>query len=403
MPERPLPAVLALAAAVTASAAVPSADVTPAVRSSAALGIDLYRQQAAGDGNLFLSPYSIATALAMTWGGARGDTAAQMERALHLSGGPEVVHGAFGALQARLGATRDGRYELAVANRLFAQRGYTFRPEFFALLRDRYAAPLEEQDFRADPEPPRLHINRWVEGVTHDRIKELLARGKVRAETRLVLVNAVYFKAAWETPFPEYVTKPARFTSGGASFETPTMRNVMRAGYAARDGIQVLDMPYEGGEVSMTILLPGAVDGLADLERRLTPEALAGWTADLPAMRVAVELPRWSFTWDADLVPPLRSLGVEDAFDCRPPSRADFSGMTGKRDLCIDVVVHKAFVAVDEKGTEAAAATAVGMAEITSARPGAPPVFRADHPFLFLIRHRTTGALLFLGRVDDPR
>ena len=311
----------------------------------------------------------------------------------------------FAGFKQLLDATRPpkkGGYQLSVANALWGQKGYGFLPAFLKLVRSNYGAPLNEVDFVGATEAARKTINDWVEKETRDKIKDLIKPGVLDSLTTLVLTNAIYFKGDWASQFNEDVTKDAPFTlSAAEKVDVPMMNQKGDFGYMETEGFQALELPYAGDDLSMVVFLPRKVDGLKGFEKMLTMENLRRWISNLRKQKVIVFLPRFKMTSAFRLGQALKSLGMIDAFTL---VAADFSGMNGSRDearrLYIQAVIHKAFVDVNEEGTEAAAATAVVAAE--SVRP-APPVFRADHPFFFLIRDNRTGSLLFLGRVMNPQ
>jgi len=407
---------LALAAVVppaTPARAEGDAPVVGAPAKAAAAGVnaftaDLLRTTAATGGNAFLSPYSIATAVAMARAGATGATAAEIDAALHL---PADAPAAFRELVAALASVpmvntwTDGAreqapaYALSVANGLFAHRGWAFLPAFGATLRDAYAAEFREVDF-LDGAGTRKVINDWVAAKTKDRIRDIVPADLPTPDTRMALVNAIHFKAQWAEPFSEKATLDKPFTvAPGKDVQAPFM---VRSGdflYAAAADAQVVELPYEGGATSMIVILPRTKDGLDALVAGLTPATLDARLASLAHQRVALELPKFTFTTSLEATSALRALGVRAAFAA---DTADFTGITAEKPLFIGVVLHKAFVAVDEAGTEAAAATVVMMRTGSAMRPQPPTPFVADHPFLFLIRHRATGAILFAGRVADP-
>ena len=378
----------------------PKDDRTAVVEGNSAFALDLYAKLKEQEGNLFFSPFSISTALAMTHTGARSETAAQMEKVLHFDIGQERLHPAFKALIEDLNARQQkGGYELSVANALWGQRGYGFLMEFLDLTVDNYGAGLREVDFVGDTEGARQTINGWVEKETREKIKNLIPPGVLDALTRLVLTNAIYFKGDWAAQFDKEATHDAPFTLlDGKKVEVPMMRQTEKFGYMETEGFQALELPYVKDELSMIVLLPRKVDGLAELEKSLTAENLAKWLPELRKRRVIVELPKFKMTSQFSLAKVLRSMGMTDAFSLPP---ADFSGMNGKKDLFISAVIHKAYVDVNEEGTEAAAATGVVM-QLTAA-PTPPVLFRADHPFLFLIRDNRSGSILFLGRMINPK
>jgi serpin B len=390
-----------------------------------AIGVELLRRQSASsEGNALLSPYSIQTALAMTWAGADGETREEMARVLHYPADEKALHLSMAALRqaledaaqktvkmaerTRQSGGKGDPLTLSVANRLFGQSGYAFRDPFLDLTADCYKAPFEALDFKADPEDARRHINEWVEEQTRERIRDLIPPNGVESDTGLVLVNAIHLMAPWADPFQESATSPAIFhVNGGRGEEVPTMRRQGRLGFAERDGYSAITIPYIGGEVQFLVLLPDQVDGLNELEQRLTSEILKDCAQPAPT-EVDLFLPRFK------IEPPLlrlgaelRALGMNTAFD-EPRGSANFDRMAPRRPndyLKISEVFHKTFLALDEDGTEAAAATAVSMLRVTS-MPGPraePREVRVDRPFLFAIQHRASGACLFLGRVTDPR
>jgi len=370
---------------------------------NAAFAFDLYHILAAEDGNLFFSPYSSSVALAMTYAGANGDTAGQMAEALHFSLPPDQLHAAFNAysldLQARAEAEVEGTpFELSIANSLWGQQGFPFLPEFLDLLAENYGAGMRLVDYASDPEAARQAINQWVSDETREKIQDLIPSGAIDTLTRLVLANAIYFKAAWLHQFDPDTTQPAPFhLLDGSTVDVPMMHQEEPYGTALGDGYQAVELPYENGDVSMLVILPDEGQFQA-VEAALSPEMIQGILENLTYGSVILTLPRFTYESAFDLNDALGALGMTDAFDL---ARADFSGMDGNRDLYIGNVVHKAFVAVDENGTEAAAATAVIM-QITSALPGEPIVFTVDRPFLYLIRDMRTGGILFVGRVVAP-
>jgi serpin B len=404
------------AAAAGAAAADPAEERALAKRAATAsnqFGLALYPRLAAGEkGNLFISPYSIETALAMTGAGARGKTAQQMAQVLlggEAQGLDDSAHKDFGALIDELnrsGETRDQvrAFELVMANALWPQKGFDLSPAFVKLVRERYAAGLEPVDFAASDaarEQARQTINHWVENKTNDKIKDLLGSRDLSAMTRLVLTNAIYFKANWETKFSDRATKDEPFhTDGGqATAATPTMHQTHMFRYSETPDVQAVELPYMIGRLSMVVLLPRKIDGIAALERALTTANLDAWAGRRMDMRlVELSLPKFKFTSRFELAKPLGEMGMADAFS----SSADFSGITTAQRLQIDQVIHQAYVNVYEEGTEAAAATAVIMRAGSAAPPPNKVVFNADHPFLFVIRENASGAILFLGRVMNP-
>jgi serine protease inhibitor len=374
-----------------------SASLQAAVQANTGFALDLYQKLRATEGNLFFSPYSISTALAMTYAGARGDTQTQMARALHFLPDQDQLHPAFAQLAARLEqAARQKQIQLMVANALWPAKGFPLLKEFLALAKKYYGVRITPVDFSAE-ETARHTINGWVEEKTENRIKDLIAPDVLEAATRLVLVNAIYFKGAWASPFDPALTGPAPFfTAAGASIQVPMMNRKKLFRYAESQDLQILELPYAGNSLSMLVFLPRENEGLARLEDSLVNEKLDEWIRDLAETEVQVSLPGFELTFPFRLDDTLKSMGMIDAFS----DKADFSAMDASRTLFIGAVLHKAFVAVNEQGTEAAAASAVVMQLKTVAFPSI--VFRADHPFIFLIREKETGSLLFIGRVVNP-
>ena len=362
---------------------------------------DLYARLRDRPGNLVFSPYSISTALAMTSLGARGRTAEEMARTLHLPSDPKALDAGFAALHAQLGGEGEPRpYQLAVADALWGRSGLDYRPEFLERARAGFAAGLQPVDFAADPQGARLTINAWVANQTLDKIKDLLAPPDVSKDTDLILTDAIYFKGAWTTPFPRRATRDEPFLAGRTSDPVPTMHLTGSFGYAEADDFQMLELPYVGNELSAVILLPKQVDGLPALEATLSAPSLDARLAKLGRHRVEVSLPRFKLEFSTELAPTLAMMGMPSAFG----RGADFSGIATDRKLMLSAVIHKAFAEVNEEGTEAAAATAVGVMKSSAIVVQQPPVvFRADHPFLFLIRDRRSGSILFLGRVANPK
>jgi serine protease inhibitor len=379
---------------------LPDADQAVVVEGNNAFAVALYHQLSHQAGNLFFSPESISTALAMAYAGARGDTGSEMAKALHFTVPPGQLHPAMGALLRDLNAAHSD-YQLSVANALWAQQGYTFLDQFLNLLKTDYGAGLQQVDFKGAPEAARSVINQWVEQKTQDKIKDLLAPGAVRPDTRLVLTNAIYFKGNWQTQFDKAQTRNEDFyLSQTKSAAAPLMHREGSFGYFDGGTFQVLEIPYKSKALSLIVLLPKERSGLPGLEDSMTPSNMQQWLSRVaPVPKVIVTIPKFKSTQEFELSNALRALGMPQAFG----AGADFSGMTGKRDFAISAVIHKAFVDVNEEGTEAAAATAVTMRALAMRAPGPPPpVFRADHPFIFLIRDNGSRSILFMGRMTDP-
>ena len=359
--------------------------------------IDIYSRLRGDPGNLFVSPYSMSTAFAMAYAGAAGQTRDEMAQVFHFTLPASRLHTTFGALRQSLdrGASR-GAYELRTANRAWGQKGFPFLPEFLRITRDDYGAALEEADFIQASESARQAVNGWVQNQTNDRIKDLFPTGSIDNLTRLVLANAIYFKGLWSKPFDPARTVNSDFSlDRSTAVAVPTMIQESKFRTAAATGVQLLELPYLGNDLSLVVVLPRSVDGLTALEEQLTWDGLNGWLAQLAEHNVEVQLPSFKFSSKFALNQTLADMGMPSAFQ---PFVADFSAMDGRRDLHISAAIHQAFVEVNEKGTEAAAATGIAMGT-TSVKP----MFVANHPFLFLIRDHVTGSILFLGRVVDPR
>jgi len=380
-------------------------EIATAVRGVNEFSFDFYARVKKGKGNIFISPYSISTALAMTYGGARGNTGAEMEKTLHFTL-TQRQHAAFGALIKDLNATeKNGKprgYQLSVANRLFGSKGYEFLQPFLDLNKFEYGAELERLDFTPpDPaEASRQRINGWVEEKTQKKITDLIPKSAVDGAS-LVLTNAIYFKGDWAEQFDKTATSNAVFhLTADKDVQAPLMRKTTDVKYMEKEGsFQAIELPYKNNELSMVVILPEKVDGLTDVENSLSADNLKAWLASMSQQDTAISLPKFKMTWGTEnIAGTLQTMGIKDAFR----TSANFSGMTDHPEgLFIGAVFHKAFVDVNEEGTEAAAATAVVMG------PGRPPhkpkVFTADRPFLFLIKENAGGAILFMGRVVDPR
>lgn len=349
-------------------------------------------------GNLFFSPFSISAAAAMAYAGARGETASQMRETLRLQIEDDAYHQGFGALLDDLGGPHQGRgYELSIANRLFGQEGFAFQSDFLSLTENAYRAPLKTLDFAGNHEAAREHINAWVSEQTRDRIPDLLAEGSVSSDTRLVLANAIYFNAQWATAFdPEQTREERFFIDAETMIDVPMMRlSDAKFTFAYFESFRALELPYLDEELGMVVLLPDEPDGLSALEEELSKELVDEVVDSLKESvksKVDISFPKIEVSYDLDLAEPLIAMGIVDAFD---EDLADFSGIAER--LYLSEAVHQAFVQIDEAGTEAAAATAIG-----TVRNSGPPSFFADHPFLFFIHDRLTGSVLFIGRVVNP-
>ena len=388
------------------------------------LAAELYRQLARGDENLCVSPYSIETALAMTFAGADGETRTEMARVLHFSGDAAAVAASFGSLQHSLVEMSAKTAELIkksrefggpsepitlnIANRLFAQKDYDFRQDFLSLVKQNFGAAFEPIDFVANPAGATQHINKWVADETRDKIRDLIPENALNTLTRLVLANALYLKAPWADPFSDKTTQPEPFhVRGGAPTDVPMMRKTEQFGYVKGEGFTTVSLRYVGDDLQFLVLLPDDVNGLRALESKLTANVLAK-CAKLETQDVDLHLPKFKLEPPTiALAEKLQALGMKSAFDI-PQGSANFDKMAPRKPndyLYISNVFHKTFIAVDEKGTEAAAATAVVMMRATGmARPKPTPIeVKVDRPFIYAIQHVPSGVCLFLGRVTDPR
>ena len=410
---------LTLVVFATTTLAKPVPDVAAVAAGNTQFTLKLYDQLNDEKGNLFLSPYSISTALAMTYAGARGETETEMAKALQFpsfpdkEGGPlgrERIHAGFSDLKLGLReAQKKGDVQLSIANALWPQKSYAFRPEYLNLIERDYDSVGKPLDY-SNGEKARGIINRWVEQETNDKIKDLIPSGVLDALTRMVLTNAIYFKGDWQAQFKEKSTREMPFKVGPTkTVKVPMMYQKGNFGYYQDADVQVLEMPYKGDKVSMFVLLPNQGGGqpfrrpanpapkkktLGDIEKMLSPAKLSEWLGKVRQTKIDTWFPKFKMTSEFSLSQQLQALGMKKAF-----GDADFSGMDGTKRLYISAVLHKAFVEVNEEGTEAAAATAVVIGTKSARRY---PSFRADHPFLFLIRDKATGSILFLGRYAEP-
>ena len=397
-----------------------------AATSTNQLAVDLHRQLATDGENLCVSPYSIESALAMTFAGADGQTRTEMARVLHFPNDGGAVPASFASLQhsledmskktvtiaERLKKTGGSSEPIAlvIANRLFAQKGYEFRDSFLTLVKQNFGAAFEPLDFVADASGATQHINQWVAGQTRDRIRDLIPAGALDETTRLVLANAIYLKAPWADPFSEGGTKQEPFhIRGNTPVDVPMMRQENKHfGYAKREGFTAVSLPYFGEELQFLVLVPDKVNGLSALEAKLTAEMLAQ-CAKLEERDVDLHLPKFKFEPPTiALAEKFEALGMKTAFN-HPAGSANFDRIAPRKPneyLYISQIFHKTFIAVDEKGTEAAAATAVAMMAASALRPNTPPPpieVKVDRPFLYAIQHIPSGVCLFLGRATDPR
>jgi len=396
-----------LCAISVAIAAGAGAAEDPPPSATVAQGVNLFAFDLYGalrseqSGNLFFSPQSISTALAMTYTGARGETAAEMARTMHFSLPPDRLSADYAELLRALrepGGTPS--YRLSIADRLWGQRGVSYLAPFVALTRRDYGAEPVLADFASNAEGVRREINAWVAQETEGKITDLVPARSLGSGTRLVIANAIYFRGNWAEQFERSATRNQPFhVSAGTTVDVPLMSAKLSVGYwrYPEAALTIVQLPYKGNDLSMLVILPDAPDGLAGMEAQLTAENIRRWTVGFVPETVLVYLPRFSVESGVELSSTLATMGMRLPFS----DAADFSGVTGQRDVYLSAVWHKARVDVDERGTEAAAATGVNL--IVGAVASEPPTFRADHPFVFLIRHNRTGAILFLGRLTNPK
>jgi serpin B len=385
------------------------ADQAELVQGNNAFAVELYQQLKNDPGNLFFSPESISIALAMTYAGARGDTAAEMAKTLHFTLPPERLHLGMAGLLNDRNAAHDG-YQIKEADALWGQKGYVFLDNFLKLTNDDYGARFNQVDFKTDAEGARNTINRWVAQQTENRIKDLIGQRSLDGRTRLVLTNAIYFKGDWQAQFKKEDTMEGDFhVSSTQTVQAPMMRRTGEFKYRGSGAFQLLELPYKNKELSMIVFLPWDANGLAGLEQRLTAASMKQWLEHFGGdSEVIVIMPKFRMESRFALKERLAMMGMKQAFE---PAEANFSGMaleesmqkTGK--VSISDIIHSACIDVNEEGTEASASTGVLATYTPMGQIGAPqtPVFRADHPFLFLIRDNKSGAILFMGRVINPR
>lgn len=351
------------------------------------------------DENLIFSPLSISSALAMTYAGAENNTQQQMAGVLGFVFDKKQVNEGFSALMNEMNVSSES-YRISLANSLWAQEQFYFKPEFLENMKKNYHSGFQFVNFINRPDEAREKINQWVSEKTEDKIKDILSEKDINAATRLILVNAIYFNATWATVFDEKQTRPGDFfLIDGQKITVDMMQeHTGKYRYFENDKLQFLSMDYAGKLYSMNILLPKSPDKLPALEKAFNP----GYFSELENMSkwqgVDVYLPRFTFSSSFSLKAILSAAGMSDAFD----DNADFSGMTGKKNLMIDNILHKAFIEVNEKGTEAAASTAVVMME-RAALPEEKSEFKADHPFFFYIKNNESGAIMFMGKVMNPK
>jgi serpin B len=364
--------------------------------------IDLYKKLCSKPGNIFISPYSASAALAMTCAGARGDTEKQMIETLRFSVEPKSIQPAFESLRSILDKLKGkGGVSLNVANSLWPQKGYDIYPEYKDLLKTYYAASIISLDYKSQLGEAIKRINEWVEERTQGRIKDIITPDAINPNTKMVLTNAIYFKGYWEQGFdPDLTEKSNFFISSDNSIETQMMKHTGMFKYADIESLQILEMPYAGNELSMIVALPKATYGIDQLEKELSSEKLSIWKAKMVSTKVLADFPKFEMSSSFDLSDELVSMGMIDAFNSR---NANFNGIAvGNNDpLYLSSVIHKAFIEVNEQGTQASAATSIMAPDGISFNDAQIPTFRADHPFIFIIQENQTGSVLFIGRVSE--
>ena len=374
--------------------------ISSIVNSNNKFAFDLYNKYRLNDENIFFSPYSISSALAMTYEGAKGETAEEMKSVFYFIEDKDKMRSSYASLYNIINK-KDKNYKLSTANALWAEKEYSFLDDYFDTIKKYYGGKIKNMDFIRNAEKSRIFINNWVEDKTNNKIKDLISPGLITSSTRLVLTNAVYFKGDWFEKFNEENTKDKNFRiSKDNIIKTPMMEYVgsdAKFKYTEDNNTQVIELPYSGEELSMLILLPKN-DDINLLEENLNINTLLKWKEELKKQRVDIYIPKFKFETKYTMNQDLKEMGMPIAFT---PS-ADFSGMDGTHSLFISDVVHQAFIEVNEEGTEAAAATAVLMKK-TALKPGISiPVFNADHPFIFLIQQNNSGNILFMGKVNNP-
>lgn len=385
--------------ATTAEPRVNITQLRKAAEDNSSFGLALYQRLGPVQRNLFFSPYSISTAFAMTYAGARGNTQKEIAKVLHFSLPQPTLHQAFSEIQTRMSEIQKSGYvQLGIANSLWIQNGYSLLDKFLDLNKQYYNSEPHFVDFATNVDASRTAINAWVEKETDNKIRELIKSGSLQPSTSLILCNAIYFKGSWQRPFKRWQTKDGDFiVTPNQTVRVPMMNQVDRYKMATFDNFSAIELPYKGNDLSMVILLPKTVDGLKQIENKLTEDNVSKWLDVLTkthSVGVALRLPRFKTVSSFELAKDLAAMGMPTAFN-----GADLSGISNGRNLSINNVIHEAFISVNEEGTEAAAAAAIAIM-----KGGFKQVaeFYVDHPFVFLIRETNTGSILFLGRVINP-
>lgn len=361
--------------------------------------LDLYKKIGGNQENLFYSPYSISTALAMTYAGARGKTEKEMSTVMHFPANTAEFYNKYNDVLKNINALNNGStVDIYTVNSIWAQKDFKFREEFIGILKNNFNSSLNLVDFIKETENSRLQINKWVETQTNEKIKELIKPGLIDYLTRMVLVNAIYFKADWQTAFDKQQTQKMDFRMDETKIVSCDFMFAEQEFkfYENEEGLKAIEIPYSSGKLSMLIILPKDNAGFNTLKKEISLDLYKKINSSLASKKVKLYLPKFKITSEFELSDILKQMGMPEAFS----DRADFSGMTGAKDLKISKVIHKAFVEVNETGTEAAAATAVVMR--VKSMPVAPPEFKADHPFMFIIKENTENSILFAGNIYNP-
>ncbi len=373
-------------------------DYTKQVEKNNQFTFELFNYIEAGNENLFLSPFSVSSALAMTYEGAKEKTRKEMSKVLRFPDNNEQMNQSFKDIISRTQSSKDKKkYTFNIANSLWAQSDFEFLHSYFNTIKKYYNAPIESVNYKnsKEREKARLKINAWVAKKTNDKIKDLLDKGALDNDTKLVLVNAVYFIAEWNKTFNKKNTKPDGFYTKAGKTEKDFMHTSSRMKYTYSDSIQVLEIPYKNNKASMVILMHDKISQFDEVKKRLTNSYLENLLKKAEYRNVSLSLPKFKIEYKNDLAETLFDAGMKRAFS----NKADFSGMTCKKELKIDKIIHQTFINVDESGTEAAAATAVIMKRVTSVGPNDKVEFKADKPFVFLIKEKSTGSILFIGQL----
>lgn len=371
---------------------------TSVVEANNTFAFEIYAKTKKDTGNTFMSPYSISSALAMTYAGAKTETEIQMSKVLHFSLSQKGFHKEFKTLNDSLLALNKKDLELKIANSLWIEKDYVFLKDYLTFINAYYNSGVKKTDFKKQTEKSRLEINKWVELQTNNKIKELIKPNVLSQLTRLVIVNAIYFNGTWDKKFDKKLTQNNDFLAEGEnSVSVPFMNVTEQYKYYENDNFQLLDIPYKGKTVSMIILLPKKNTGLPGIEKSLNWNNYVEYTNAMVYKRIKISIPKFNMKSEFELKESLSDMGMPLAFG----KEADFSGITGNKDLMIDKVIHKTFIKIDETGTEAAGSTAVVLIE-KSGMPQDPIEFTANHPFIFVIKDNTNNCILFIGRVSNP-